>query len=222
VEAIAALPALPASRWRERTAAARADYEAWRAPRPVPGNVDLWQIVRWLDDRLPDDAIVTNGAGNYAIWLHRFFRYKQAGTQLAPTSGAMGYGLPAAIAAGVRHPDRPVVCFAGDGCFMMASTELATIVRHRVPVIVVVVNNGAYGTIRMHQERRYPGHVVGTELVNPDVAALAQSYGIAGWRVEQTEDFTPAFEAARASGEAALIEIVLPTAELSPTMKLKT
>jgi len=104
---------------------------------------------------------------------------------------------------------------------MMASTELATIVRHRVPVIVVVVNNGAYGTIRMHQERRYPGHVVGTELVNPDFAALAQSYGIGGWRVERTADFAPAFEAARASGEAALIEIVLPTAELSPTMKLK-
>jgi acetolactate synthase-1/2/3 large subunit len=111
---------------------------------------------------------------------------------------------------------------AGDGCFMMASTELATIVRHRVPVIIVVVNNGAYGTIRMHQERRYPGHVVGTELVNPDFAALATSYGIAGWRVEQTEDFAPAFEAARKSGEAALIEIVLPTAELSPTMKLKS
>ncbi|GGD86384.1 thiamine pyrophosphate protein [Tsuneonella deserti] len=209
-------------RWDQWRKSARGDYEAWQQPPASVGPVDMASIVGWLSDNLPENAILTNGAGNYAIWLHRFFRYKRAGTQLAPTSGAMGYGLPAAIAAGIAHPDRPVVCFAGDGCFMMASTELATIVRHRVPVIVVVVNNGAYGTIRMHQERRYPGHVVGTELVNPDFAALAQSYGIAGWRVEQTEDFTPAFEAARASGEAALIEIVLPTAELSPTMKLKT
>jgi acetolactate synthase-1/2/3 large subunit len=203
--------------WRQ---SARADYEAWQQPPAHIGAVDMAGIVTGLSDSLPDDAILTNGAGNYAIWLHRFFRYKQAGTQLAPTSGAMGYGLPAAIAAGIRHPDRTVVCFAGDGCFMMASTELATIVRHRVPVIVVVVNNSVYGTIRMHQERRYPGHVVGTELVNPDFAALARSYGIGGWRVEKTEDFAPAFEAARVSGEAALIEIVLPTAELSPTMKL--
>jgi acetolactate synthase-1/2/3 large subunit len=207
-------------RWDDWRQSARADYEAWQQPPASVGPVDMAKIVGWLADTLPDDAIVTNGAGNYAIWLHRFFRYKQAGTQLAPTSGAMGYGLPAAIAAGIRHPDRPVVCFAGDGCFMMASTELATIVRHRVPVIVVVVNNSVFGTIRMHQERRYPGHVVGTELVNPDFAALAKSYGIGGWRVEKTEDFAPAFEAARASGEPALIEIVLPTAELSPTMKL--
>ena len=218
-KAAAGLPLTP--KWNEWRQSARADYEAWQQPPASVGPVDMAKIVGWLADTLPDEAILTNGAGNYAIWLHRFFRYKRRGTQLAPTSGAMGYGLPAAIAAGVRHPDRPVVCFAGDGCFMMASTELATIVRHRVPVIVVVVNNGAYGTIRMHQERRYPGHVVGTELVNPDFAALAQSYGIAGWRVEKTEDFAPAFEAARKSGEAALIEIVLPTAELSPTMKLK-
>jgi acetolactate synthase-1/2/3 large subunit len=208
------------ARWGEWRQSARADYEAWQQPPASVGPVDMAKIVGWLSQTLPDDAILTNGAGNYAIWLHRFFRYKRRGTQLAPTSGAMGYGLPAAIAAGIAHPDRPVVCFAGDGCFMMASTELATIVRHRVPVIVVVVNNAAFGTIRMHQERRYPGHVVGTELVNPDFAALAQSYGIGGWRVESTAAFAPAFEAARASGEAALIEIVLPTAELSPTMKL--
>jgi acetolactate synthase-1/2/3 large subunit len=207
-------------RWDEWRQSARADYEAWQQPPAHVGAVDMAAIVTGLSNSLPDYAIVTNGAGNYAIWLHRFFRYKQAGTQLAPTSGAMGYGLPAAIAAAVRHPDRPVVCFAGDGCFMMASTELATMVRHRVPVIVVVVNNSVYGTIRMHQERRYPGHVVGTELVNPDFAALAKSYGMGGWRVEKTEDFAPAFEAARASSEPALIEIVLPTAELSPTMKL--
>ncbi|MXO75113.1 thiamine pyrophosphate-binding protein [Altererythrobacter aerius] len=218
--AAAKLYAGAAPRWEEWRTAARADYEAWQQSPAHVGPVDMAAIVAWLSDTLPDDAILTNGAGNYAIWLHRFFRYKRFGTQLAPTSGAMGYGLPAAIAAGIRRPESPVVCFAGDGCFMMASTELATLVRHQVPVIVVVVNNSAYGTIRMHQERRYPGHVVGTELVNPDFAALAQSYGIGGWRVETTADFAPAFEAARASGRAALIEIVLPTAELSPTMKL--
>ncbi len=207
-------------RWDQWRQTARADYQDWQRPPASVGPVDMARIVGWLSDMLPDDAIVTNGAGNYAIWLHRFFRYKRAGTQLAPTSGAMGYGLPAAIAAKIGRPDSTVVCLAGDGCFMMASTELATIVRHRVPVIVVVVNNAAFGTIRMHQERRYPGHVVGTELVNPDFVALAQSYGIGGWRVESTEAFAPAFEAARASGQAALIEIVLPTAELSPTMKL--
>lgn len=217
--AAAALPLTPRfGEWRQ---SARADYEAWQQPPAAVGPVDMARIVGWLSDTLPEDAILTNGAGNYAIWLHRFFRYKRAGTQLAPTSGAMGYGLPAAIAAKIARPESPVVCFAGDGCFMMASTELATIVRHRVPVITVIVNNSVYGTIRMHQERRYPGHVVGTELVNPDFAALAQSYGIGGWRVEKTEDFARAFEAARASGEPGLIEIVLPTAELSPTMKLK-
>ncbi len=209
-------------RWNDWRNAARADYEAWQQLPDHVGPVDMAQIVTWLSDTLPDDAIIANGAGNYAIWVHRFFRYKQFRTQLAPTSGAMGYGLPAAIAGKLNRPESPVVCFAGDGCFMMASTELATIVRHRVPVIVIVVNNGAYGTIRMHQERRYPGNVVGTELVNPDFAALAQAYGIGGWRIERTEDCAPAFEAARASGEAALIEIVLPTAELSPTMKLKS
>jgi acetolactate synthase-1/2/3 large subunit len=203
--AAAALELAP--RWDDWRQSARADYEAWQQPPASVGPVDMARIVGWLADTLPDDAIVTNGAGNYAIWLHRFFRYKRSRTQLAPTSGAMGYGLPAAIAAGIRHPDRTVVCFAGDGCFMMASTELATIVRHRVPVIVVVVNNSVYGTIRMHQEREYPGRVSGTDLKNPDFAALARAYGGHGETVEMTADFGPACERALAAGKPAIIHV---------------
>jgi acetolactate synthase-1/2/3 large subunit len=208
VEAIAALPALPASRWRERTAAAHADYEAWRAPRPVPGNVDLWQIVRWLDDRLPDDAIVTNGAGNFATWMHRLFRYRRLGTQLAPYVGAMGYGVPAAVAAKILHPERIVVCWSGDGDFQMNQQELATALQYRAPAIFVVVDNGMYGTIRMHQERHYPGRVSGTDLVNPDFAALARAYGGRGETVRRTDEFAPAFERALSADVATVIHVL--------------
>ena len=206
--------------WRNWCEAARADYEHWQSPVPFVGPVDMASIVRWLSGHLPDDAIVANGAGNFASWLHRFFRYKRRATQLAPTSGAMGYGLPAAIAAKLRNPQSIVVAWTGDGCFMMTVQELATIARHRVPVIVVVVNNSSYGTIRMHQERHYPGRVVATELSNPDFVALAAAFGLRGYRVTRTDEFAPAFVDAEASGQASLIEIVLPTAELSPTMKL--
>lgn len=220
--ALAAAATLSAdgTRWAAWREAARADYEAWRQPVRVVGPVDMAAIVRWLSDHLPEDAIVSNGAGNFAAWLHRFFRYKRRATQLAPTSGAMGYGLPAAIAAKLRHPDRRVVAWTGDGEFMMTVQELATIARHDVPVIMVVVNNSSYGTIRMHQERRYPGRVVATDLVNPDFVALAAAFGIQGRRVTSTDAFAPAFLEAEASGRAALIEIVLPTAELSPGFKL--
>jgi acetolactate synthase-1/2/3 large subunit len=208
VEAIAALPALPATRWRERTAAAHADYEAWRAPRPVPGNVDLWHIVRWLDDRLPDDAIVTNGAGNFATWMHRLFRYRRLGTQLAPYVGAMGYGVPAAVAAKTLHPERIVVCWSGDGDFQMNQQELGTALQYRAPAIFVVVDNGMYGTIRMHQERHYPGRVSGTDLVNPDFAALARAYGGRGETVRRTDEFAPAFERALAADAATVIHVL--------------
>ena len=154
-------------RWRASTAAAHADYEAWRAPRPVPGDVDLWQVVRWLDERLPDDAILANGAGNYTTWLHRVYRYRRPGTQLAPYSGSMGYGVPAAIAAKLVHPERIVVSWNGDGCFLMNGQELATAVQYGAGVVFVVIDNGMYGTIRMHQERRYPDRVVGSGLANP-------------------------------------------------------
>jgi len=188
---------------------AHADYEAWRAPRPVPGGVDLWQIARWLDERLPDDAILANGAGNYATWLHRVYRYRRFRNQLAPYAGAMGYGLPAAIAAKLADPGRIVVAWSGDGCFQMTGQELATAVQYGANVVVVVIDNGMYGTIRMHQERQYPGRVSGTALRNPDFAALARSYGAHGETVARTADFAPAFERALGAGCPALLHVQL-------------
>jgi len=196
-----------ATRWEAWTAGARADYDAWRVPTQTGRELELAEIVRWLDQRLPDDAIVCNGAGNYNTWLHRFFRYKEFGTGLGPTSGAMGYGFPAAIAAKLRHPDRVVVAFAGDGCFAMSGHELATAMQYGVAVVVLVINNGMYGTIRMHQERHYPGRVIATDLHNPDFVAYARAYGAHAALVEHTEDFAPAFEAALASGIPALLEL---------------
>jgi acetolactate synthase-1/2/3 large subunit len=190
-------------------ASAHADYEAWRAPRPVPGDVDLWRVVQWLDDHLPADAILTNGAGNYATWIHRVFRYGGGRRQLAPYSGSMGYGVPSAVTAKLLHPDRVVVSWNGDGCFLMNGQELATAVQYGVAVVFVVVDNGMYGTIRMHQERNYPGRVSGTDLVNPDFAALARAYGAVGQTVEATDQFAPAFERAAASGGPSLLHVKL-------------
>jgi len=204
--------------WRE---AARAAYLAWSAPVPNPGPVQMAEIVTGLNERLPADAIITNGAGNYAGWLHRFFRYRRHDSQLAPTSGAMGYGVPAAIAAKIAAPERTVLGFAGDGCFLMTGEELATAVARRLGVIFVVVNNGLYGTIRMHQELSFPGRPVGTDLVNPDFVALAEAYGAAGARVTETAAFAPALEAALArTDRPSLIEIRLDPEAISPTATL--
>jgi acetolactate synthase I/II/III large subunit len=193
--------------WQALATEAHAAYEAWRTPRPVPGDVDLWQIVRWLDERLPADAIVTNGAGNYATWMHRVFRYRRFRSQLAPYSGSMGYGVPAAIAAKAVHRDRVVVSWNGDGCFLMNGQELATAVQYSLPIVFCVIDNGMYGTIRMHQERTYPARVSGTTLVNPDFAALARAYGAHGETVTATAEFAPAFERALASGNPALLHV---------------
>ncbi|MBV8368141.1 MAG: thiamine pyrophosphate-binding protein [Candidatus Eremiobacteraeota bacterium] len=194
-------------RWAQWTAAARRDYEAALEPSIPGGALDMARVVRWLSERLPEDAILCNGAGNYATWLHRFFQYKGFGTQLAPTSGTMGYGFPASLAAKLRCPERIVAAFAGDGCFLMSGHELATAVQYGINVIVLVVNNGMYGTIRMHQERSFPGRVVATDLVNPDFVAYARAYGAHGALVERTEEFAPAFEAALRAGKPALIEL---------------
>jgi acetolactate synthase-1/2/3 large subunit len=193
--------------WGAETRAANAAFRAWSTPAKNVGAVQLGEIVCWLRQRLPDDAILTNGAGNYSGWLHRFFRFRRYGTQLAPTSGTMGYGLPAAIAAKLKFPKRVVVAFAGDGCFQLTSQEFATAVQYAAAVVVVVVNNGVHGTIRMHQERDYPGRVIATDLVNPDFAALARAYGGHGEIVAATEEFAPAFERAIASGKPAIIEL---------------
>jgi acetolactate synthase-1/2/3 large subunit len=165
---------------------------------------------------LPADAILANGAGNFSAWVHRFLRYRGFKSQLAPTSGAMGYGLPAAIAAKSLHPDRTVVTFVGDGDFLMTGQELATAMRHRLPMIIVLVNNGIYGTIRMWQERSFPGRVHGTKLTNPDFAAYARSFGAFGEIVETTEQFAPAFERAMGCGLPALLELRLPEEVITP------
>ena len=196
----------PQDGWSDWTAAARADYEAWITPQASPGACKQEQVITWLSDNLPDNAILTNGAGNYAAWLHRYFVYKQYGTQLAPTSGSMGYGFPAAISASLEHPDRQVVCLAGDGCIQMTINEMSTAIQHGAKPIVIVMNNGRYGTIRMHQEKTYPGRVSGTELANPDYPALARAYGGFGALVERSEDFPAAFKAAQDAGTVAIIE----------------
>ena len=208
--ALAALADMPAPRrWDGWTAGLRALYEDWRIPRPTPGAVRMEEIVAWLSANLPEDAIVTNGAGNYAAFLHRYFRFKRAGTQLAPTSGSMGYGLPAAISASLAHPGRVVVCMAGDGCLQMTVNELSTAAQYGARVIVIVASNGRYGTIRMHQERHYPGRVSGTDLFNPDFAALARAYGGHGEVVSKGADFPDAFGRARDAGRLAVIELRL-------------
>ncbi|MCR4282474.1 MAG: thiamine pyrophosphate-dependent enzyme, partial [Bauldia sp.] len=206
--------------WAAETKAARASYLAWSAPVKNPGPVQLSEIVAWLRERLPDDAILANGAGNFAGWLHRFFRYRRYGTQVAPTSGTMGYGLPAAIAAKLRHPDRIVVCFAGDGDFQMTANEFQTAVQYGAAVVVVVVNNGIHGTIRMHQERDYPGRVIATDITSPDFAALARAHGGHGESVGRTEDFASAFEHALASGKPAIIDLAFDKEAITPSTTL--
>ncbi len=201
------------STWRET---ARADYEAWTKPVSVTGAVNMSEVVAHMSATAPVDAIFTNGAGNYATWLHRFHRHRVFRTQLAPTSGAMGYGVPAAIAAKLAHPEREVYAFAGDGCFLMTGQELATAVQYGVNIIVIVVDNGSYGTIRMHQERHFPGRVSATDLHNPDFAALARAFGAWSAVVEKTQDFAAAFAAARAAGKPALIHVKTDVEDISP------
>ncbi|MGH8712413.1 MAG: thiamine pyrophosphate-binding protein, partial [Casimicrobiaceae bacterium] len=215
--ALAALPAIAAPAWAGSAAEAHADYLAWQSPRPMPGDLDLWQVVGFLRDRLPEDAIVANGAGNFATWMHRLYRYPRYRTQLAPYSGSMGYGVPAAIAAKAVHPERIVVSWNGDGCFLMNGQELATAAQHRLNVVFVVVDNGMYGTIRMHQEKHYPGRVYGTDLRNPDFAALARAYGAHGETVRRTAEFEPAFERALAHDGPSLLHLHLDSQAITMT-----
>jgi acetolactate synthase-1/2/3 large subunit len=211
--------AIPA--WAGRTEELHRAYLDWSTPpESGPGDVQMGPIMRYLEGVLPDDAILTNGAGNYATWIHRFHRFRRFATQGAPTSGSMGYGTPAAVAAKALFPEREVIAFAGDGCFLMNGQEFATAVQYGLPIVVIVVNNGIYGTIRMHQEREYPGRPVATDLVNPDFAALARAYGGHGETVERTADFASAFERARGSGKPAIVEIRLDPEAITPTRTL--
>ncbi|MBB4185483.1 thiamine pyrophosphate-binding protein [Sinorhizobium terangae] len=207
--------------WSARTAAMHESYLKWSTPpEKGPGDVQMGPIMNWIEANTAPDTIFTNGAGNYATWLHRFHRFRRYGTQAAPASGSMGYGLPAAVAAKQLHPEREVVCFAGDGCFLMHGQEFATAIRYQLPIIVLVINNGIYGTIRMHQEREYPGRVSATDLTNPDFAALARAYGGHGETVVRTEEFADAFLRARASGKPAIVEIKLDPEAITPTRTL--
>ena len=209
---------------RERQAeisAMRASYERWsRVPTDVPGRFNLGEALHLLQNRMPAETVIANGAGNYAAWVHRFCRFERFGTQLAPTSGSMGYGLPAGVAAARVDPSRPSVVIAGDGCFLMHGQEFATAVQYGLPVLVIVIDNGMYGTIRMHQERNYPGRVVATDLRNPDFAAYAFAFGGHGERVEQTEDFMPAVERALASGRAAIVHCLVDPQAITPSQTL--
>ena len=206
--------------WTGWTKAAHADYlENLKHPE-IPGPVQMGEVMEWLRGHLAPDAILTTGAGNYSAWAHRFYQYRTFRTQLGPTNGSMGYGVPAAVAAKITAPERTVVAFAGDGCFLMNGQELATAMQYDARVVFLVINNGMYGTIRMHQERNYPGRVSGTRLTNPDFAALARSYGLHGETVEKTEDFADAFRRSEASGKPALIEIRIDPEALTPKMSL--
>ena len=211
-----ALAPVDGSAWAPWTAQARADFERWQQPTEMPGALNLAHVMMHLRKRLPENTIVTNDAGNFAIWVHRFYAYTGFRTQLAPTSGAMVYGGPAAVAAKVVHPERTVVCFCGDGGFLMTGQELATAVQYDLPIVIFVVNNGMFGTIRMHQEREYPGRVSGTDLRNPDFAALARAYGAHGECVVRNDEFEPALERALASGKPAIIELKIEQEAITP------
>ena len=220
VEALESLSLKKNAAWEADTRALRQDYLEWTKPRPMPGKLHYGEVIRWLSDNLPDNAIISGGAGNFAGWLHRHFRYKGFRTQLGPGNGSMGYGFPAAVAAKLAHPERPVLAVCGDGDFLMNGQELATAVQYGAAFVALVVNNGLYGTIRMHQEREYPGRVYGTGLQNPDFAAYARAFGGHGETVERTEDFAAAFERARASGKPALIELRIDPDAITPAMTL--
>jgi acetolactate synthase-1/2/3 large subunit len=207
VEALGRLQPPASKPWSGLRAELRAAYEKSLTPIPLPGNVKLAEVIRTISTMLPEDGILTNGAGNFAAFVHRYFEYKRYRTCLAPTSGSMGYGLPAAIAAKLAHPGRPVVNVQGDGDFLMTGQELATAVQYGLPIVTIISNNGAFGTIRMHQEREYPGRVVATTLVNPDFAAYARSFGAEGVTIHATADFAPAFARALEANKPTVIEL---------------
>ncbi len=201
--------------------AAHADYLAWtEQPTEQPGSVNLGAVMVWLRDNLPADAIICNGAGNYAAWIHRFFRMRRFGQHVAPTAGSMGFGVPAAVAMKRLYRERPVVCLAGDGDFLMNGQEFATAVQYDLPFTILIADNGLYGTIRMHQEREYPGRISATELRNPDFTAYARAFGGFGIAVERTADFPDAFKAAQASGKPAIIRLKIDPEAITPVTTL--
>lgn len=219
----AALAEAPvAGGWAAWRKTARQGYEATFELPAQPGPVNMVEVMRYLQERLPDDTIITNGAGNFSIWNNKYFRYGPKQRLIAPQSGAMGYGVPAAVTAKILYPGRTVVCFAGDGDFQMNGNELGTAMQVGARPIVLILNNGSYGTIRMHQERWYPNRVSGTELRNPDFAALARAYGFVGETIRTTAEFVPAFERALASDTGAVLDIAIATEALSPRFTIQS
>jgi len=217
-EALSAPTALP---WRDETRVAHADFLQWTdAPTEQPGSVNLGAVMVWLRENLPADTILCNGAGNYAAWIHRFYRFRRFASHIAPTSASMGYGMPSAVAMKRLYPQRTVISVNGDGDFLMNGQEFATAVMYELPIVVIICDNGIYGTIRMHQEREYPGRISGTSLRNPDFAAYARAFGGFGVTVEKTADFGDAFRAAQQSGKSAIVHLKIDPEAITPTTTL--
>jgi acetolactate synthase I/II/III large subunit len=215
------LTAPAALAWRDETRAAHAEFLQWTdAPTEQPGGVNLGAVMVWLRENLPQDTILCNGAGNYAAWIHRFYRFRRFATHIAPTSASMGYGMPSAVAMKRLYPERTVISVNGDGDFLMNGQEFATAVMYELPIVVIICDNGIYGTIRMHQEREYPGRVSGTSLRNPDFAAYARAFGGFGVTVAKTADFAAAFRAAEQAGRPAIVHLKVDPEAITPTTTL--
>ena len=211
----------PASRpWREETARAHEEYLNFSSSFTPSAEVDLARVMIWLRENLPSDAVICNGAGNYASWIHRYYRFRNLGTHVAPTSATMGYGVPAAITLQSLHPERLIVSLAGDGDFLMNGQEFATAVQYRLPIVFIVCDNASYGTIRMHQEANFPGRVIATDLSNPDFAAYARAFGGFGLLVERTEQFPSSFAQARNSGLPSILHLKIDPDRITPTATL--
>jgi acetolactate synthase-1/2/3 large subunit len=202
------------------TADLRMKFEEFTTPSSCPGDVHIGEILAWLDKRMPQDTFVSCGAGNYTHWVLRFLKHRKYGTQLAPLGAVMGYGVPAAIAASLQYPDRLAVAFAGDGCFLMNSQDLATAKKYGANPIFIIINNGIYGSIRMHQERAFPTRSIGTDLENPDFITYAEAFGLTAFRVTKTQNFAAAFESAVSKPGPSLIELVVSEEAISPAFTL--
>ncbi|MDB9703140.1 thiamine pyrophosphate-binding protein [Rhodospirillales bacterium] len=220
LQACAEMPVIETRAWADDAKAAHADFMAFTTPPESDSAVNMGRVMEIVRDTLPDDAIITNGAGNYAGWVHRYYRFRKPGTQLAPTSGAMGYGLPAAVAAKLKDSNRVVVSFSGDGCFQMNCQEIGTAMQYGAKVLFIVVNNSMYGTIRVHQEKRFPGRISGTDIVNPNFPAICEAYGGKGFLVKTTEQFEGTLTEALKGDHMALIEIQIDPDDISPGLKL--
>ena len=213
--------------WSSHTSLLRSDYIKGLEIKEQPGQVDMGKIIYYLQDKLPEDAILTNGAGNFSTWSNLLFKFGKKARLLAPTSGAMGFGLPAAIAAKITNPNRTVICFAGDGDFQMNMAELGTALHYKAFPVILLLNNSSYGTIRMHQEKSYPDRVYGTDIENPDYSMIAKAYGIPSYQVNKTEEFQQFFDKVIKSEKGAIIEIILDIQSISPhktlnEIKMKT